>query len=330
MTESGISSFASFFLICWTDFFVIYSGAYMPTLVQGQDLISIADLSKNQIEEILYSALSIKQKGSPLLLQGKILGVCFFEPSTRTRLSFEAAMIRLGGSVIGFSDANSTSIQKGETLYDSMRVVGSYCDGIVIRHPMEGSARLCAEAVDVPVINAGDGANQHPTQTLLDLFTIRELFGKIDGLHIALAGDLKYGRTVHSLAMGLAHYNVRLYFISPPELSLPEEISQKLREAGVKFSYHADLSEVLPKVNVLYMTRVQKERHTTLSQNPFVLTKDSLSKAQDSLKILHPLPRVGEIDSSVDDTPFAAWFQQAANGLFVRQAILSLLLGGGC
>ena len=239
-------------------------------------------------------------------------------------------MHRLGGSVVGFTDANSTSVQKGETFFDTVSVIGNYVDAIVIRHPLEGSARVCAEAVNVPVINAGDGANQHPTQTLLDLFTIRELFGEIDGLHIALVGDLKYGRAVHSLAMGLAHYNVRLYFVSPPELSLPEEVSQKLREAGVKFSYHADLLEVLPKVNVLYMTRVQKERHPGMNQIPFVLTKDHLVKVQDSLKILHPLPRVGEIDSSVDATPFAAWFQQAANGLFVRQAILSILLGGEC
>ena len=302
----------------------------METLIQGQDLISIADLSKFQIEEILNRALCFKEEGPSQQLQGKILGICFFEPSTRTRLSFEAAMHRLGGSIIGFSDANSTSVQKGETFFDTVSVIGNYVDGIVIRHPLEGSARVCADAVNVPVINAGDGANQHPTQTLLDLFTIRELFGKVDGLQIALVGDLKYGRAVHSLAMGLAHYNVRLYFVSPPELSLPEEVSQKLREAGVKFSYHADLLEVLPKVNVLYMTRVQKERHPGMTQIPFVLASEHLTKAQDSLKILHPLPRVGEIDSSIDATPHAAWLQQAANGLFVRQAILSILLGEKC
>ena len=302
----------------------------MPTLSQGQDLISIADLSKSQIENILDTAKKFKQKRPAAQLQGKILGVCFFEPSTRTRLSFEAAMHRLGGSVIGFSDASSTSSQKGETLSDTMRVISAYCDCIAIRHPLEGAARLCADVVNVPVINAGDGANQHPTQTLLDLFTIRELHGKIDELHIAIAGDLKYGRTVHSLAMGLAHYNVRLYFISPPELPLPEEVAQTLRQAGVKFSYHADLLEVLPKIQVLYMTRLQKERHGAISHIPFVLNKAHLEKAQASLKILHPLPRVGEIDTSVDDTPFAAWFEQAANGLFVREAILSKLLGGEC
>ena len=300
----------------------------MESAFTGRDLISLADLSKREIEEVLQVAASIKRNGIPEdLLKGKILASCFFEPSTRTRLSFEAAMLRLGGSVIGFSDNSNTSMQKGETLSDTMRVISNLCDLIVIRHSAEGSARAAADASFKPVINAGDGANQHPTQTLLDLFTIRELHGKIDGLQIAMLGDLRYSRTIHSLAIGLSHYAARLYFISSQELSLPEEIAEHLRKAGVKFSYHTDLAEVLPKLDILYMTRRQKERSSLPEKTPFVLRMNHLEKGKESLRVMHPLPRVGEIDPLVDSLPQAAYFQQAANGLPVRQALLSLILG---
>jgi aspartate carbamoyltransferase catalytic subunit len=301
----------------------------MKSAFTGRDLISLADLSKREIEEVLQVAASIKKNGAPEdLLKGKILASCFFEPSTRTRLSFEAAMLRLGGSVIGFSEGSSTSSQKGESISDSMRVISNLCDLIVIRHSREGSARAAADAAFKPVVNAGDGANQHPTQTLLDLFTIRELHGKIDDLQIAMLGDLRYSRTVHSLAMGLMHYATRLYFISSQDPSLPEEIAESLRKAGVKFSYHTDLSEVLPKLDILYMTRRQTERSSLPEKNPFVLRKNHLEKAKETLRIMHPLPRVDEIDPLIDALPQAAYFQQAANGLPIRQAILSLILGG--
>lgn len=301
----------------------------MRSRVAGRDLISMADLSKPQIDELLDAAFSIKRQGAPQdALKGKILASCFFEPSTRTRLSFEAAMLRLGGSVIGFSEGGSTSMQKGESFLDTVRIISNLCDVIVIRHSAEGSAFAAAEVSVKPVINAGDGANQHPTQTLLDLFTIRELHGKIDGLQIALMGDLRFARTAHSLALGLAHYGVRLYFISSPELALPEEIVQGLRKTGVKFSYHEDLEEVLSKIDVLYMTRRQKERSSLPEKKPFVLRKSHLEKGKETLRILHPLPRNTEIDPAIDSLPQAAYFQQAANGLFVRQAILSSILEG--
>lgn len=289
----------------------------------------MADLSKREIEEILNAAFAIKRNGAPTdCLKGKILASCFFEPSTRTRLSFEAAMIRLGGSVIGFSEGGSTSTQKGETLSDTIRIISNLSDLIVIRHSAEGSAFAAANVSVKPVINAGDGANQHPTQTLLDLFTIRELHGKLDGLHIAMVGDLRFARTVHSLALGLSHYAMRLYFVSSPELALPEEIAQSLRKTGVKFSYHEDLEEVLPKLDILYMTRRQKERSSLPEKAPFVLRKSHLEQGKESLRVLHPLPRVSEIDPAIDSLPQAAYFQQAANGLFVREAILSLMLEG--
>lgn len=287
----------------------------------------MADLSKKEIELILDAAMRIKQHPSPSLLHGLILASCFFEPSTRTRLSFEAAMHRLGGAVIGFSDGMTTSANKGESLSDTMRIMGDLADLLVIRHPAEGSARVAAEATDTPVINAGDGANQHPSQTLLDLFTIRELTGKIEGLHIAMVGDLKYARTVHSLAMGLAHYAVRLYFVSPQSLPLPEEIVEVLRQAGIKFSYHADPLEILPKLDILYLTRRQLERNATPDLSPFILQPKHLKSVKETLKILHPLPRVKEIDPRVDTTSHAAYFQQAANGVPVRGALLALLLG---
>ncbi|MDE3046403.1 MAG: aspartate carbamoyltransferase [Verrucomicrobiota bacterium] len=291
-----------------------------------RDLVSIFDLSKEDIEQILALSLRMREQPPVDLCKGSILASCFFEPSTRTRLSFEAAMHRLGGAVIGFSEGANTSAKKGETLSDTMRVIGGYCDIAVIRHPQEGAARLAAESCAKPVINAGDGANQHPTQTLLDLFAIRECQGKIDDLSIAIAGDLKHSRTVHSLVLALTHYGVRLYFISPEPLQLPAGCAGELRKKGVKFSFHETLEEVLPKVDILYMTRVQKERfHDPSSPIPH-LKKNHLAKAKTTLRILAPLPRQEELDPAIDASPHAYYFQQAQGGLYVRMAILSLFL----
>lgn len=302
----------------------------MISTISGRDLISISDLSKAEIELVLATALKFQKSPKPDLLKGSILASCFFEPSTRTRLSFESAMHRLGGSVIGFSEAGTTSAKKGESLSDSMRVIGSYADIVVIRHPQEGSARLAAESTDKPVINGGDGANQHPTQTLLDLFTIQECQGKIDDLQIALVGDLKYGRTIHSLSLALAHYPIRLYFVSPESLVLPDAIAHELKKKGVKFSFHEKLEEVIPKVDILYMSRIQKERFPDSQidfTNTCLLKKKHLERAKPNLRILHPLPRVDEIEATIDNTPFAYYFQQTANGVPVRMALLALLLG---
>jgi aspartate carbamoyltransferase catalytic subunit len=294
----------------------------------GRDLVSISDLKKDEIECVLDTALRLRKETPSDLCKGSILASCFYEPSTRTRLSFEAAMHRLGGSVIGFSESSNTSAKKGETLSDSIRVISAYADILAIRHPLEGSAKLAAEVSDKPIINAGDGANQHPTQTLLDLFSIRECQNTIDDLSIAIVGDLKFGRTVHSLCLALLHYRVRLYFVSPEPLSLPNAIIQELRHRGMKFSFHATLSDIITKVDILYMTRIQKERMEEIEiENTCRLHASSLKLVKANLKIFHPLPRVDEIDPTIDRTPYAYYFQQAENGLYVRMALLALLLG---
>ena len=296
--------------------------------MKNRDLVSISDLTKQEIEHILNTANQLKEHPAPTLCKGSILANCFYEPSTRTRLSFEAAMYRLGGAVIGFSEPSLTSAKKGESLSDSIRIISAYADILTIRHPLEGSARLAADISPKPVINAGDGANQHPTQTLLDLFSIRQCQNQIDDLSMAIAGDLKYGRTVHSLCLALLHYRVRLYFISPESLPLPEAIIQELRRRGVKFSFHTTLNEVLPKADILYMTRIQKERMGDMElENTCRLHHSQLHKAKPNLKILHPLPRVDEIDPAIDATPHAYYFEQAENGLYIRMALLALLLG---
>ncbi|MBU6383031.1 MAG: aspartate carbamoyltransferase [Verrucomicrobia bacterium] len=301
----------------------------MQNPLAGRDLVSISDVTKEEIQLVLKCAEDMRKRPRPALLKGKILASCFFEPSTRTRLSFETAMLRLGGANIGFADGGITSARKGETLFDAMKVIGSYADLIVLRHPQEGSARLAAEAAGIPVINAGDGANQHPTQTLIDLFTIRECQGKIEDLHIALVGDLKYGRTIHSLSLALSHAPVRLYFVAPESLHLPDSITHELKKKGVKFSFHEKLEEVVPKVDVLYMSRIQKERFPEMAEgfaNPCRLKMSHLEKAKSTLKILHPLPRVDEIEGAIDATPFAYYHQQAAHGVVVRMALLALIL----
>jgi aspartate carbamoyltransferase catalytic subunit len=296
------------------------------------DIISIRDLDKADIETALLTAADMErftEKGTTKA-QGRILSTLFFEPSTRTMMSFQSAMNRLGGKVIGFSDIKSISVQKGETLSDTVRMMEQYSDVIVIRHPLEGSARLAAEVADVPVINAGDGANQHPTQTLLDLYTIKKEFGSIDGLTIALLGDLKYGRTVHSLAYALSLYNVELVLVSPRELRMPHEVTDHLEATKTPYREVVNLEDV-PEVDVVYATRIQKERFA--DPNEYERTKDAYRIDRSSIRLLgdarimHPLPRVSEIAPEVDKTPNALYFEQAGNGIPVRMALLSMVLG---
>jgi len=305
----------------------------MPTQTVKQHLVSIKDLDRKGITEILDSAKTFAQCPRRPLLKGKLLGLSFFEPSTRTRLSFESAMKRLGGDVIGFSDDKMTSIAKGESLVDMIQVMSGYVDIIVLRHPLEGAAKLAVEGSHVPVINAGDGTNEHPTQTLLDLYSIRESQGTLDGLHIGVMGDLLNGRTVHSLVKAASLFDARLYFIAPPSLELPEDICDELKRQSVLFSFHKSTDEVMDQLDILYMTRIQKERMAGHSEQPllrsgFCLRADSLRRAKENLKILHPLPRVDELDPMIDSTPHAYYFQQAQNGIPIRQAVLTQLLGG--
>jgi len=265
-------------------------------------------------------------------MAGKILSTLFFEPSTRTRLSFEAAMERLGGRVISVAEAKSTSAAKGESLHDTIKTVEGYADVIVLRHPQIGAAEEAARATERPVINAGDGAGQHPTQSLLDLYTILAEQGRVDGLEIALVGDLKHGRTVHSLTDLLANYDVAFRFVAPDALRMPAEIVERLRGKGVAVDETANLAEAIPTAEVVYMTRIQRERFDDPAEydrlkDAFVLTRDALAPAKETATILHPLPRVNEIATDVDGLPGAAYFRQAANGVPVRMALLSLLAG---
>ncbi|MCD6140798.1 MAG: aspartate carbamoyltransferase [Thermococcus sp.] len=300
-----------------------------------QDVISINDFGKEEIEYVLKTAERLENElNEQKILQyakGKVLATLFFEPSTRTRLSFESAMHRLGGSVIGFAEASSTSVKKGESLMDTIRTVEKYADVIVIRHPREGAARLAAEVAEVPVINAGDGANQHPTQTLLDLYTIKKEFGRINGLKIALLGDLKYGRTVHSLAKALSYYNVKLYFIAPQGLEMPRHIIEEISDK-VEITETNDLESVIPEVDVLYATRIQKERFPDPAEynkikGSYRIDLKILNGAKETLKIMHPLPRVDEISYEVDKTPYSGYFRQVWSGVPVRMALLSIVLG---
>ncbi|MEC7840169.1 MAG: aspartate carbamoyltransferase [Chlamydiota bacterium] len=299
----------------------------------GRDIISIEEFSKDEIEHVLDVAHDHEIGNvSSTALSGTLLGNLFFEPSTRTRLSFESAMHRLGGKVTGFTDSTMTSSKKGETLYDTMKMLEHYVDVAVIRHPLEGSARWAADTVNIPVINAGDGANEHPTQTLLDLYTIKQSQGKLDGLSIVLAGDLKYGRTTHSLARACVHFGARLYFVAPGALEMPREVCNFLREKGVKFSFHRDVKEVVSKADIMYFTRIQEERFADKMEyqslrNNYRMKASDFDRAKSNMKILHPLPRNDELDKSIDDLPYAEYFKQAKNGLFVRQALLRLVLG---
>ncbi len=299
----------------------------MPGGVGTQHIISIGDFDRTEIDQLLDHARQIDEnKYDTFALQGKILAVLFFEPSTRTRMSFESAIARLGGTSISVSSMEACSIAKGETLADTIRVVSGYADAIVIRHPKEGAARLAAEFAHVPVINAGDGAGQHPSQTLLDLYTIRQSM-PIDGIDVALVGDLRYGRTAHSLASALSLYGVRLHTISPKGLELPASLVTALSENGMEIIEHDDITDVIRQVDVLYVTRIQRERFPDSTSyfnvsSSYRITPELLSTAKKHLIVLHPLPRLDEIDPRVDALPHARYFEQSRNGVPVRMAML--------
>jgi aspartate carbamoyltransferase catalytic subunit len=300
--------------------------------MKDRSLVSIDDFSTEEILKILHLTAEFEKEPIQKLLEGKVIATLFFEPSTRTRLSFESAISRLGGKIVGFSDASSTSVSKGETLNDTIRTVSNYCDLIVMRHPIEGSARFASEISSVPIINAGDGANQHPSQTLLDLYSIKKTQGRLEDLNIFLVGDLKYGRTVHSLMMAMSHWNATFNFISPEELKMPEEYKIYLNNAGLKYYEHTDFTDIISKADIIYMTRVQRERFSDPIEyekvkNVYVLRNSMLKNTKASMRILHPLPRVNEIHIDVDANPKAYYFEQALNGVYTRQAILCSLLG---
>jgi aspartate carbamoyltransferase catalytic subunit len=300
--------------------------------MKNKSLVSITDYSKDEYLEILELAAKFEKNPNQELLKGKLVGSLFFEPSTRTRLSFESAIHRLGGRVVGFADASSSSVTKGETLKDTIKMVTNYVDLIVMRHPIEGAARYASEIASVPVINAGDGANQHPSQTLLDLYSIQKTQGTLDNLNIFMIGDLKYGRTVHSLLMALTHFNPTFYFISPDELRMPKEYRMLLEQHNIKYYEYKDFMPIISQADIIYMTRVQKERFLDpieyeKTKNAYVLKNAMLDNTRPNMRILHPLPRINEIAPDVDDNPKAYYFTQALNGLYVRQAIISSILG---
>jgi len=300
--------------------------------MKNRSLVSIDDFSKDEILKILQLTSEFEHEPTQKLLEGKVIATLFFEPSTRTRLSFESAISRLGGKIVGFADASSTSVSKGETLNDTIRTVSNYCDLIVMRHPIEGSARFASEIASVPIINAGDGANQHPSQTLLDLYSIKKTQGKLENLNIFIIGDLKYGRTVHSLLMAMWHFSPTFYFISPDELRMPKEYLMILDQHKIKYYEYKDFMPIISQADIIYMTRVQKERFSDpieyeKTKNAYILKNSMLENTRPNMKILHPLPRVNEINLDVDENPKAYYFTQALNGVFVRQAIISYILG---
>jgi len=299
--------------------------------MKNKSLVSIDDLTTEEMVSILDLTEEFEKKPIQPILEGKVIATLFFEPSTRTRLSFESAISRLGGKIVGFTDASSSSVTKGETLNDTIRTVNNYCDLIVMRHPIEGSARLASEIADVPVVNAGDGANQHPTQTMLDLYSIRKTQGSLDNLNIFLVGDLKYGRTVHSLLMAMSRWNTTFNFISPEELKMPVEYKLYLDKLGLKYYEHSDFTDIINEADIIYMTRIQKERFSDPIEyekvkNVYVLRNNMLRDTKDRMKVLHPLPRVNEIHTDVDTNTKSYYFQQALNGVYTRQAILTRLL----
>ncbi|NDW09248.1 aspartate carbamoyltransferase [Dysgonomonas sp. 520] len=293
-----------------------------------RSLVSITDYTKEDILRIISLTEKFDQNPNRRLLEGKVCATLFFEPSTRTRLSFETAINRLGGRVIGFTDAATTSSSKGETLKDTIMMVGNYTDIIIMRHHLEGAARYASEVSRVPIINAGDGANQHPTQTMLDIYSIHKTQKGLENLTITLVGDLKYGRTVHSLIIGMSHFNPTFHFVAPEELKLPDTYKTFCDEHGIEYHEHTDFSqEVINQSDILYMTRVQRERFTDLMEyekvkNVYILKNDMLEDSKKNLRILHPLPRVNEIQQDVDANPKAYYFEQAKNGMFARQAII--------
>lgn len=297
------------------------------------NFVTIADLSKEKILYMIKLAQEFEKHPNREILKGKVVATLFFEPSTRTRLSFETAANRLGARVIGFSDAKVTSATKGETLKDTILMVSNYTDAIVMRHYIEGAAQYASEVAPIPIINAGDGAHQHPSQCMLDLYSIYKTQGTLENLNICLVGDLKYGRTVHSLIMAMRHFNPTFHFIAPKELAMPNEYKIYCKEHNIKYVEHTAFNEkIINEANILYMTRVQKERFSDLMEyekvkNVYILKNDMLNNARDNMKILHPLPRVNEIEYEVDTNPHAYYIQQAQNGLYAREAIICDVLG---
>ena len=304
--------------------------------MSNKSLVSISDLTKDEILELIEKASHFEENPNRKILEGKVVATLFFEPSTRTRLSFETAVNRLGGRVIGFSDANTTSSSKGETLKDTIMMVSNYADLIVMRHHIEGAARYASEFAPVPIINAGDGANQHPSQTLLDLYSINKTQGRLDNLTITMVGDLKYGRTVHSLLMAMQYFKPRFNFVACDELQMPTEYKEFCEAHGIEYHEYRDFSEeVINETDILYMTRVQRERFTDLLEyervkNLYNLHNSMLDNSKPNLRVLHPLLRVNEISYDVDSNPKAYYFQQAQNGLYARQAIICRSLGIDC
>lgn len=301
--------------------------------MEKHDFVTIADLSKEKILYLINMAKEFEMHPNREILKGKVVATLFFEPSTRTRLSFETAANRLGAKVIGFSDAKVTSATKGETLKDTILMVSNYADVIAMRHYIEGAAQYASEIAPIPIINAGDGAHQHPSQCMLDLYSIYKTQGTLENLNIYLVGDLKYGRTVHSLIMAMRHFNPTFHFIAPKELAMPDEYKLYCKQHGIKFVEHTDFNEdIIAGADILYMTRVQKERFSDLMEyervkNVYILRNDMLGKARDNMKIMHPLPRVNEIAYDVDENPHAYYIQQAQNGLYAREAIICDVLG---
>ena len=301
--------------------------------MEKHDFVTIADLSKEKILYMIQMAKEFEMHPNREILKGKVVATLFFEPSTRTRLSFETAANRLGAKVIGFSDAKVTSATKGETLKDTILMVSNYADVIAMRHHIEGAAQYASEIAPIPIINAGDGAHQHPSQCMLDLYSIYKTQGTLENLNIYLVGDLKYGRTVHSLIMAMRHFNPTFHFIAPEELAMPEEYELYCKQHGIKYVEHTDFNEdIIAGADIIYMTRVQKERFSDLMEyervkNVYILKNDMLVKARKNMKILHPLPRVNEIAYDVDESPYAYYIQQAQNGLYAREAIICDVLG---
>lgn len=296
-------------------------------------LVSIDDISRDEILQLIEHARYFEEHPNHKFLDGKVVATLFFEPSTRTRLSFETAVNRLGGRIIGFSDAGTSSTSKGETLKDTIKMVSNYVDLIIMRHHLEGAARYATEVTDTPIINAGDGANQHPSQTLLDLYSISKTQGRLTDLTITMVGDLKYGRTVHSLLMAMRYFRPKFNFVASPELRMPEEYRQFCNANNIPYTEHTEFSpEVIAETDILYMTRVQRERFADILEyervkDLYTLHASMLDCSKPNLRVLHPLPRVNEIDIDVDDNPKAYYFEQARNGLFARQAIICKALG---
>lgn len=297
-----------------------------------RSLISITDFGKEELLKIMELAADFEQNPVQPILSGRVIASLFFEPSTRTRLSFESAINRLGARVIGFSDTSNTSVSKGETFHDTIMTISNYCDMIVMRHPVEGAPRYASEISKVPIVNAGDGANQHPSQTLLDLYSIKKTQGLLDNINIMMIGDLKYGRTVHSLLEALSLFNTKFTFVAPPELAMPDEYKLHLKQCGLSYSETREIDEAIDEADIVYMTRVQRERFTDPMEydrvkNVYVLRNSMLENTKSNMKILHPLPRVGEIEQEVDSNPKAYYFNQTENGVYTRMAIISYLLG---